>query len=227
MSARFSRLSVAVFASVLAASAASLATPARALDLPARALSYVVERDGDAIGSHQLTFQQQADGAVAVDIETHIAVKALFVTVYRFEHQAHEEWRQDQLVSLQTKTNDDGTDHQIQADESKGALQITADGSSHAMPEPIFPASLWNPAALSQGQLLNSLTGATMAVQITDLGSDTVTTFTGAQPARHYRISGDLQRDIWFNAQGQLAGVAFKAKDGSSIYYRLDHVTPL
>jgi hypothetical protein len=219
-----SRLSAIAVSAVVAT---AVSAPAQAFEVPARALTYVVERDGSAIGSHKLTFQPQSDGLLAVDIETKIAVKAVFVTVYRFEHQAHEEWRQNQLVSLQTKTHDDGTDHQIHAQELAGLLQITADGASRAVAEPIFPASLWNPDALTQGQLLNSLTGATMAVSITNLGRETIATSSGDQMAQHYHIAGDLERDLWFNDQGQLAGVAFKAKDGSSIRYRLDQVTPL
>jgi len=39
--------------------------------------------------------------------------------------------------------------------------------------------------------------------------------------ARHYAISGDLQRELWYDAGGRLVKVRFAASDGTDIQYVL------
>jgi hypothetical protein len=39
--------------------------------------------------------------------------------------------------------------------------------------------------------------------------------------ARHYQLSGELERELWYDAAGVLVQVRFKGKDGSDIRYEL------
>jgi hypothetical protein len=50
-----------------------------------------VLREGEEIGRHELLFRRQGD-KLAVDVRTRVAVKVLFVTAYRFEHDGQEFW---------------------------------------------------------------------------------------------------------------------------------------
>ena len=43
----------------------------------------------------------------------------------------------------------------------------------------------------------------------------------GPVPAKHYAITGDLQRELWFDSHGTLLKVRFKGQDGSDIQYVL------
>lgn len=218
------------FATALLAASAGLASSAQALELPAGRLSYVIERDGSPVGHHSLTFNRAGPDHATVDIKTEVAVKALFVTVYRFEHQGHEDWRGERLVGLDSQTNDDGTKHQLHVVQQGDGLQVSSNGTEQSLPQALVPASLWNQQAVvtvGKGHLLNTLDGSVMAVQVEDLGTDTVDTPNGPEPSRHYRISGDLAREVWYSPEGWLAGVSFTAKDGSHIHYRLDQVSPL
>ena len=199
----------------------TFAAPAWAVQFPAQPLSFTVLRDGDAVGTHVLRFQPQADG-VTVDIQTKVLVKIAMIPVYRFEHHGHEQWRASQLVELDSTTNDDGTQHSVKAAADAGALDVKGDGHDSRLPAAILPASLWNRDAMSQSMLMNTLDGHAMKVNIADMGEDSVTVHGNLRPAHHYAMTGDLSRELWYDGQGTLVQVRFKAKDDSDIRYVLN-----
>lgn len=198
-----------------------LAAPASAAVPPNGRLSFAVFRDGSQVGEHQLTFRKQ-NGNLAVDISTKIAVKVAFITAYRFEHEGHEVWHGDRLVRLWSKTNDDGTHHVLDAEAANAGLEIHADGHDADAPATIIPASLWNEGILQGGRILNTLDGSRMAIQVADLGPDAVFVKGSKETAHHYAITGDLQRELWYDSNHVLVRVRFKAKDGSTIEYMPD-----
>jgi hypothetical protein len=70
--------------------------------------------------------------------------------------------------------------------------------------------------------LLNTLDGKLMAVHAVKLGEETVTGPHGAAPAAHWRIDGDLKRDIWYDAQGVMVKLSLLGEDGSLVTYTLE-----
>lgn len=221
----YRRLHAGACALVFGASLAA-ASPAAALELPARQLSFVVEREGTPIGHHVLTFTPKGADGASVDIATDVAVSALFVTVYRFKHHSHEEWQGDRLTRLESTTDDDGTDHSLRYAVAEDAAAGVADGAERAWPAGIPPASLWNRRSLDSHEWLNTVDGRAMAVDVTDLGEETLTLPDGPGPARHYHLDGGVTRDLWYDKAGRLVEVTFPAKDGSAIRYRLDQIIP-
>lgn len=213
----YSRCGLAAFAVACAALPATLSFAA--VGSPSE-LVYQVLRDGDPVGHH--TFRFARNGATTdVDVSTRIAVKMAFITVYRFEHDGHETWHKNRLVSLTSKTNDDGTHHQLKAAAQGDALRITADGRHTSAPATILPASLWDADVVQQSELLNTLDGKRMHVSVRDLGQETVKASGHRTHAHHFRISGNLDRDVWFGPDNTLVRMQFAAKDGSTIVYEL------
>lgn len=184
--------------------AAVLAAPVNALSIPSNGkLNFDVVRKGKDIGDHSYQFSGQR-GAFTVKVATDIAVKVPLIrtTVYSFQHASLETWKGGKLQNISSKTNDDGEAHQLDT-ASKGVL----------------PASLWNDDIVRSGKLLNTVDGKMMKVRVADLGMENVKTRRGAVSAHHFRLSGDLARDLWYDADGNLAQVAFKADDGSTVTY--------
>jgi len=184
--------------------ALALAAPAHALSLPKDGtLSFDVIRKGIDIGDHSYRFSGSKN-AFSVQVATDIAVKIPLIrtNVYSFNHNSTEQWRAGNLQSLSSKTNDDGTPHQLSTP-AKGAL----------------PASLWNDDIVRSNKLMNTIDGKIMSVRVVDLGQERVQTKRGKVNAHHYRLSGGLARDLWYDGDGNLARVAFKADDGSTVTY--------
>lgn len=183
-------------------------------------LEFVVVRNDEAIGSHVIDFSRDGD-TTSVKISTNVVVKVAFIPVYRFEHAGIETWKGNQLVALRSRTNDDGTPHQLAVAAEGDHLRVAGDGSQATAAAAILPASLWNPGIVYQSTLLNTLDGTQMAVAIVDRGEETVQASGVEVPAHHFTISGGINRDVWFDRANTLVRVAFAAKDGSNIVYQL------
>ncbi|MGR3462434.1 MAG: DUF6134 family protein [Roseovarius sp.] len=182
----------------------ALAPSLNAASIPAGGrLEFDVVRKGKDIGDHGYRFQGSND-ALTVNVTTDIAVKVpiIRVTAYSFQHQSVETWSGGKLTSVRSATNDDGTPHQLDTG-GKGVL----------------PASLWNDDILDAGKLLNTIDGSIMSIRVSDVGTEQVTTRSGPVATQHYRLSGDLNRDLWYDVQGNLARVSFTAEDGTTVTY--------
>lgn len=183
-------------------------------------LVYKVYRGGDLIGRHKVEFENEENGTLKVEIETDVKVKLAFVTVYRFDHEGKEYWRDGKLVGYRSKTNDDGKRKFLQL--SGSAQSVTADGSAgrFEFAQPVMPASLWNMATVEQTQVMNTLDGHMMAVSVMRVGEETIRARGRDIQATHYVMSGELEREMWY-AYNRLVHLRFKGSDGSTIDYEL------
>ena len=172
------------------------------------------------MGRHVIDFNRQGD-STKVNITTHVAVKLAFITVYRFDHSGFESWKGNHLLALKSNTYDDGTSHQLAVSAAGDHLNIAADGMQSAASAAILPASLWQASTVRQSSLLNTLDGTVMRVAVQDEGEDRLTASGREVPAHHYKISGGLDRDLWFDQSNTLVRMQFAGKDGSDIVYQL------
>lgn len=182
-------------------------------------LKYNVLRKGKVIGQHEVDFEMRGQ-QLKVEIETDVAVKLAFITVYRFEHEGTEIWENGSLVRYTSKTNDDGKAKFL--DLTGNARTLTADGSAGRFnyTQPIMPASLWRADTPTQNALMNTLDGHMMNVTVENLGQESVKAGGQAVLATRYKLTGDLERELWY-AEGVLVHVRFKGSDGSTIDYEL------
>lgn len=200
------------------------ATAAHAAAIPADGeLDFTVLRDGEEIGTHVLRFASGTDGNLDVDVATDIAVEVMFVTVYRFEHQGHEHWQDGRLFTLTSTTDDDGEAHDLVVNATGDTLAVADNGAAEQRPGDLLPASLWNDGIVAgeRTTLLNTLDGSAMDVSVEYLGDEQVEGEDGPVAARHYRLTGDLARELWYDQQGVLVKVRFSGEDGSDIQYVL------
>lgn len=160
-------------------------------------------RKGKNIGDHSYRFNG-SESALTVNVNTDVSVKVTIIrtTAYSFKHQSVESWAGGKLTSVRSATNDDGPPHQLSTG-GKGVL----------------PASLWNDDIVRAEQLLNIFKGKIMNIRVSDMGTEQVATCRRPVSAHPYRLPGDLSRDLWYDAQGILAHVAFWAEDGSTVTY--------
>lgn len=184
-------------------------------------LDFTVLKDGSPIGHHQIVLNRDGDNA-SVSIKTNILVRVAYVPVYRFEHAGNEIWRNGRLVSLRSQTNDDGDKHNLVAEARGNHLEVDGDGLQSRAESGIIPASLWDQDLVKQKILLNTLTGKQMPVSVTDLGEEAIHSRGKETRTDHYKITGELQRDVWYDRSGTLVQVEFKAKDESDILYVLE-----
>jgi hypothetical protein len=170
---------------------------------PSGHLDFDVVRNGEDIGDHGYTFSGGPDDLeIRVHTEVNVRAPIIKVSLYSFTHDSTEAWRNGELAMLTAETDDDGEPHRVTLG-----------------PSTIPPASLWSADRLTATRLINTIDGRTMTVAVADRGAETVKVDGGSVEAHHYRISGDLQRDVWYDDDGLLARLELTAEDGSLVTY--------
>lgn len=172
-------------------------------------LVFDVLRDGEAVGEQSIEFEQEDEG-LKVSVKTALAVKRAFFTVFRYEHKRVERWRDGQLVSLAGMTNDDGEEMELSIVLKDKAYTRTFNGEDEQLNGSLGIASLWSKQILSGGKLLSAESDAVYRVRADLLGRETIRVGSGDILADHYRLSGQLSRDLWYDDRGRLAQVRYE-----------------
>lgn len=207
-------------AALAIAAALGVIGPASAATAPTGDLSFTVLRNGDRIGTDVLSFEKRSNQMI-VHVKTDIAVKIAFITVYRFTHRSREVWTNGRMTFIESRTNDDGTHHTLHAEARNGELVVDGDNKQSIAPAQIVPASLWDHDIVKSRTLLDTLNGTQMTINVRDLGPEQVMVRGQPTTARHYVLTGQLNRELWYDNRGVLVQAKFKGSDGSKIVYAL------
>jgi len=192
------------------------ARPARA-DGPDGRLVFDVYREGDRIGVHDLTLRQNGD-RIEADIHIDLQVKFAFFTAYRYEHRNREVYEGDELVSMRSRTNNNG--ERIEVDVRREGDELVVDGKdgTRRVAGDLIPTTYWQPRSVRQNRWIDSQNGRVVESEVTALGTERIR-YEGRQvPADRFKLRGDLDCDLWYGPEGW-AKLAFEVR-GSRISYR-------
>jgi hypothetical protein len=218
------RLFVRLAALLLAVSAGMIALwpiAAVAGDPPKGVFIYTVLRNGDPVGQQRLEFV--GDGKrLRVLSHTTLDVSFLGMNLYGFEQQVEEVHEGDRIVTLSSEADDDGTDKKVTLKLDGNRLKGNYNGDTPRNIDPTLKTTLfWQQPALGNSQLLDLLRAKVRDVTVTDLGAETLGLPAGKIEAHHLRVSGEISRDLWYDADGILVAGELKAKDGSTVRQEL------
>ncbi|MEQ8355751.1 MAG: DUF6134 family protein [Kiloniellaceae bacterium] len=177
---------------------------------------FLVLRHGNVIGEHVFSFSRRGDDFV-VKVAIDIAADLLGVTLFRFTHRAEEVWRDGWLHALASATDDDGTLWRVESERRDGALRGAVNGSGFDVSGYVIPASLWHRDTPKTQVLFGTVDARTKVVNSAALGDEPVVAGGRRLTARHFRLTGELQRDVWYGPDCDIARVTFPARDGSLI----------
>ena len=183
---------------------------------PAGRLDYQVVREGDDIGTQSVEFIRSGD-RLTVRTHVNIVVTVLGIPVFRFTHEAEEQWQNGRLTAFKSKSNDDGEPRDVALRLDGDRLRGTYNGRTLDLPGSLIPASLWRPDTVHQTVLLDPIKGRDRQVSVADRGLEKVKVRGQLVDAHHYAMTGQITRDIWYGPDGQIVQVRFPAKDGSQV----------
>lgn len=188
-----------------------------------RDLSFAVYREGDPIGEHRV--QLERDGPLLrVVIDVRLEVKFAFIPFYRYLHTNREIWDGGRLRSLESRTDDNGVQHQISARSDDGRLVVEGTEGRLVLPAETVTTTYWDEATVRRGEWLDTQSGRLARSTVTPHQPELVRTGGGAVEARRYVLAGDLDCELWYDEQGW-ASLRFVAPDGSTIDYRREYPT--
>jgi hypothetical protein len=190
------------------------------LPVPSRGtLAFRVMRHGSQIGTHTLTFRNNGD-TLEVDVVADVLVKFGPIPFVRYAHQAREYWRGDRLIGVSGRTNRNGKNLQMEAQWTAAGLAVDGSGTKrYIAPENALATTYWNSRMLL-GPMIGTQDGMLVRPVVTQHATDPIRLASGAHiAARHCRLSGDLDLELWYDASDTWAGMRFTADDGSTITF--------
>lgn len=183
-----------------------------------------VYRKGARIGSHTVQFNQD-DALLTATSRFDISIRLLGLPLYAYSYTSRGSWRRGELIAIEAETNDDGTKSRVKAGLSDdasgdGMLSVFGPDSQSLVRVGIYPTTHWNPGVIGANKILNTITGHTNTVSMSDLGVEAVVTGGAQRQARHFAYRGELENHVWYDSNGRWVKMRFPGKDGIDIEYR-------
>lgn len=187
---------------------------------PAGRLDYAITREGSPVGDQSVEFIHNVDGFI---VRTHVEITVTFLslTIYRFKHDAVETWNGGRLTNFVSHSDDDGKDRDVEMAAEGDRLVGIYNGKSADVPGDIIPASFWHPGTVSASRLLDPIKGREKQVQVADRGVEEIDFGDKTVTAQRYSVTGDIERELWYDGEGKLVQVSFEGGDGSDILLKL------
>ena len=193
-SVRVAGLALALSLSWAAASHACTHPPGR--------VGYVIHHEtyGD-VGRHVITFACEGDDLV---VETRIEgeVRVLAIPIFKREATYREVWRADRLIAFDSHFVDNGEVYEVRARADADRTVIDGRRGRIEAPPTIVPNHPWNHDVVERTLLFDTQRGRLQKVQVAPLGAETITVAGREIEAQRYRISGDLERELWYDHAG-------------------------
>ena len=205
---------------VMIAGAFLLAAPAMSMEPYDGKLAFDVMRGDKPIGRHVLTFREVGD-ETHVDIEVSLQVKIGFLTVFRYDHTNREVWRDGQLVSVTTDTDDNGKPFEVRAQNKGDGFHVQTLAEESVLPNAVIPTSYWNPEILKNLRWFDTQRGILLEVDLEEGDIEPVVLANGQSiEAQRFEVTGDLNITVWYTREGEWVKLAFPAR-GADIEYVL------
>lgn len=182
-------------------------------------LAFRLLRHGSAIGTHHTTFRRDGD-ALVVETAVDVAVGLGPITLVRYTHRNREFWQRDRLVALSGQTNRNGNHLYMEGSRTDSGLSVRGSGTEPYMaPANALPTTYWNPRMLL-GPMIGVQDGGLVKPVVTTQPHDAIRIASGHSiDATHYRLSGDLDLELWYDTSGTWSGMRFTVDDGSVVTY--------
>lgn len=181
-----------------------LGAQVRAGDVETRDFSISVDRK--PAGSYRMRIVRSDDGTVQMEGTADVHLRVLVVN-YTYSFRGVEAWKDDCLLGLSSRCNDDGKPFAVTAARGVNGLTVTANGQSGMLPADAWVSTYWRlPAARLRGQSLTILdadTGRALRGTLRLVGRETVRAAGRLWPCDHYQLP-ELNVDLWFDAAERL-----------------------
>jgi hypothetical protein len=181
---------------------------------------YNISRNGSPIGRHMLEIEKKGD-VTSVTTTSEVLVKLLFIPAYTYRYTGNETWAQDQLTAFSSQTDDNGTAHRVILRPNGDKLQLDADGRQSIVDKTIGLDDFWTPQLLTKTTVLDTSTGQEKSFIAKDLGMEMINYRGAPRPAHHFKLTGGINQDLWFDAADAPVRFQLKGTDGSTIVSEL------
>jgi Domain of unknown function (DUF6134) len=186
-----------------------------------QSLRFKAYRDKSAVGTHTVDVQPSGNN-VKVTVKIDLNVSVTFITLFEFKHDCEEIWQDGHLVSLHSKTNDNGDKFQITGKATPDGFRIEGPGGPAIAPADAYTSnSVWNTAVLEEKTVIDAQHGGIIGLSVRPQGQQQVAVAGQQVPAEKYQVvTPFLAGNVWYDEAGRWVKAQFE-KDGEQMEYRL------
>jgi hypothetical protein len=198
-----------------------MAEAAIAADLPAHRWHFTVLLDGKRIGEHDFAVTSHGDES-DIDTEAHFKVKAAFLSLYQYDHQDQEVWRDGCLTRISSHTRDNGKSFAVQGELHGDAFDVHGSRGAATLPACVQTFAYWNQRYLTEPRLLNSQTGEFQSVTLTRDGTQGIRVRGQMIPAQRYSLHArKLDIAVWYSVSGDWVALESRLASGRILRYEI------
>lgn len=169
-------------------------------------------RGDKRIGQQTITVSRSGD-AVDVSVNIGIKVRLLGLPVYNYSLASRERWVAGKLQSLNSQTNDNGTQASVQATAAGGGLSVRGSGYSGALSGHVATTTYWTPSFLERRTWVSTQDGQPLSVGPRQVGRVRVPGPGGTVSATRWAVGGDLNTlNLFYDDAGEWVGGEFQAR---------------
>jgi len=191
------------------------AEPVRNIEAQRR--QFAISVDGTNRGTCTMRIRSRSDGTVWMRSEAEIRINYL---VYRYNYTSSgtEVWKNGRLLGMQNVSDYNGTQYQVKAAATAKSLEVTVDGTASKVPPDAWLSSYWqSPEHIAQTEtadrdvngvrplsIIDSDQGRLIHGKLVRIGDETLNVCGEQKACSHYRITGDVTIDVWYDATGRM-----------------------
>jgi hypothetical protein len=186
--------------------------------------TFTVLKDGAPVGQHRVAFDREGD-RIEIREETSIEVRFATIPLYTFEHEGSQVWEKGRAVRVDATTNDNGAKFDITIRADRDGYIRTVNGRVDRFDRATAVLAFWNKDTLEHTRFFSAIEDKTLDASFQFIGQEKFTIAGEQLDVEHYRMIGDEERELWYDAAGHIAKVELR-RHGSQIAYVRDQVTP-
>ncbi len=187
----------------------------------AQSWDFAVKLDGDKIGYHRFELIEEGQQR-RLRSEARFDVRFLFINALKYRHSTTEVWSDGCLRELEARTQTNGKKLAVSGATIDNRLVIDAGTEKNELSDCVMTFAYWNPEFLRQPRLLNVQSGEYLAVEVEELGRETITVRGADMEASAYRLTAKkLELKLWYSSDDEWLALESVAKGGRIIRYEL------
>jgi hypothetical protein len=186
--------------------------------------TFTVLKDGSPVGEHHVAFDCEGD-RIEIREETAIEVRFAMIPLYTFEHEGRQVWEDGRALRIDATTNDNGQKLDITVRADGDGYIRTVNGRVDRFDESTAVLAFWNKSTLEHNAFFSAVEDKTLNASFEYVGQEKIDVAGQKLDVEHYRMTGDEERELWYDAAGHIARVTLR-RHGSEIAYVRDQATP-
>jgi hypothetical protein len=183
-------------------------------------LSFDVYLDDKKIGLHEVRISEEGDEK-HVTVQANMQVNLLFITLFNYQHEARERWRQGCITQLDTQTLDDGERLSVTGLKVEKGLKVISNQESTVINDCVRTFAYWDPQLLSSNYLLNTQNGKYEPAQFINEGEQPLmfNGMTYGQKRYRLNVGEEVVIQLWYDIDNSWQALETRVAGGRKLRY--------